>query len=130
MTYPSDPPPLGETSTTRIARIAANLTGAIPTVGAVIQTILTEIIPNERMTRIEHYLRYVQERLDNCGDTIVEELRTHNGIDIFEEGLWQAARAIGQKRKKRIAKVVCIGLSASDLEKARSAAFSLPFWAS
>ena len=117
MTYSSNPPSLGETSTTRIARIAANLAGAIPTFGAIIQTILTEIIPNERIKRIEEYLIYLEERLINCEDEVIEELRTHNGIDIFEEGLWQAARAVGEKRKRRIAKVVCIGLSASDLEK-------------
>ena len=108
-------PPLGDTSASTALRIGVGLTGAVPLVGAVLQTALTETIRNVRLDRMEDYLRYLQGRINEL--MLKVALEKPEGLDLFEEGLWQSARALSDDRKKYIAELVVKGLQETGLEQ-------------
>jgi hypothetical protein len=103
--------PLGDDSKDRAIRIVTNLSGAIPVVGPVLQTVLAEVLPDLRLKRIETYLLALQAQVDE--GRLRDALNSPEGLDTFEEGLWQSARALTEERKKHIATLVAKGLSDS-----------------
>lgn len=108
-------PPLGDTTAAKALRIGASAAGVIPFAGAAIQTVFTEIIPNVRAERVEAYVRYLQDQIDELKLQIA--LEKPEGLDLFEEGLWQSARASTGDRKKYIAELVAKGLQETGLEQ-------------
>ncbi|OKH87865.1 hypothetical protein [Thalassospira sp. TSL5-1] len=108
-------PPLGDTSTAKALRIGASAAGAMPFAGSIIQTVLTETIRNVRAERAEDYIRYLQDQIDELKLKIA--LDKPEGLDLFEEGLWQSARALSDNRKKYIAELVTKGLQETGLEQ-------------
>lgn len=108
-------PPLGDTSTAKALRIGASVAGAVPFAGAFIQTVLTETIRNVRADRVEDYIRYLQDQIDELKLKIA--IDKPEGLDLFEEGLWQSARAFSDDRKKYIAELVVKGLQETGLEQ-------------
>ncbi|MBO6561150.1 MAG: hypothetical protein JJ959_11460 [Nisaea sp.] len=113
-----DRPTLGESKGNQAARIGASALGAIPVLGPIIQATVTETIPNVRLERIEAYLQHLERRLDEA--TLGEQLKDERQLDLFEEGMWQSARAVSDERKERVANLVVNGLSAPELDAARS----------
>lgn len=112
----SNPPNLDENFGDLVARTTGFVAASvIPGVGSAIQYAITELIPNSRIERIVAYLRYLEQRIDQV--VLQNALRTAEGLDLFEEGLWQAARALSDERKERIAGLVASGLKAENLEK-------------
>lgn len=105
-------PPLGEDVSTKIGRIVASAPGGIPVVGPIIQSAILEVIPNIRLQRIENYLRHLQSQIDDL--QLESALCSKVGLDLFEEGIWQSARALTDERKSYIANLVCGGLSGAD----------------
>lgn len=112
-----DSPQLGESKGNQAARIGASALGAIPVLGPIIQATVTETIPNIRLERIEAYLRHLERRIDEA--TLAEQLQHERQLDLFEEGMWQSARAVGDERKERIANLVVVGLTEPEKEAAR-----------
>lgn len=108
------PPPLGETKGDAAARAITALVGTIPCVGPAIQFALNEVIPNQRLKRIEAYVRILQTHLDELA--LKTALKTPEGVDLFEEGLWQSARALSDERKEYIARLVATGMTGDELE--------------
>lgn len=115
------PPPLGETRGDAVARTAGVVAGLIPFIGPIIQIALNETIPNARMERIETYLQYLSERIDKI--RLEAALKRPEELDLFEEGIWQAARALSDDRKQHIATLVASGLSAEEVQVRRSRHF-------
>lgn len=109
--------PLGDTATSKALRIGASVAGAIPIAGATIQTVLTEAIPNVRVDRVETYIRHLQDQIDEL--TLKLALDKPEGLDLFEEGLWQSARAFTDERKKYIGELVICGLNSEEAEQNR-----------
>lgn len=116
-----DEPPLGEDIGDKAFRVAASLPSAIPFAGGVIQSIVTELIPNKRLERIEVYLKHLSNRIN--AQTLEQSLSSEEKIDTFEEGLLQASRALSEDRKKRIATIVSKGLSGNDDANAEARQF-------
>lgn len=113
-----DPPPLGEARSDVVARTLTTLAGAVPCVGPLIQVALSETIPNVRLERIEAYLMHLQSRLDEA--TLNDSLRTADGLDVFEEGMWQSARALSDERKQYVAELVSKGMASNGAERQES----------
>jgi len=109
MTEENQHPPLGDTSTSKMLRIGASAAGALPFAGSIIQTVLTEAIPNVRLQRAESYIRHLQDQVDEIKLKIV--LEKPEGLDLFEEGLMQSVRAFSDDRKKYIMSLVVDGLN-------------------
>lgn len=113
--------PLGETKGDVAARTLGTLAGTIPGIGQMIQIALTETIPNARLERIETYLRHLSKRTDKI--ELENALKTPEGLDLFEEGIWQAARALSEERKQRIAELVANGLKGEAPDQVQSRHF-------
>jgi hypothetical protein len=112
------PPLLGESRSDVLARTLTTLTGVVPCVGPLIQIALSETIPNIRLDRIEAYLIHLQSRLDEA--TLQASLMTADGLDMFEEGMWQSARAFSDGRKQYIAELVSKGMASDGAERQES----------
>ncbi|HAI29617.1 MULTISPECIES: hypothetical protein [unclassified Thalassospira] len=108
-------PTLGDTQRSKVLRVGASVLGTVPVIGPPIQTVLTELIPNVRADRIEAYIRYLQDQIDELKLKLA--LEKPEGLDLFEEGIWQSARAISDDRKKYIAELVAKGLQETGLEQ-------------
>jgi hypothetical protein len=98
--------------------------GSVPVAGAVLSELISNIIPNQRMDRIERYLAGLGHRLEAA--TSAEHLRTllvdPTNIALVEDGAYQAARALSPERIERITACVVHGVltdSVSSLLKRR-----------
>lgn len=111
-------PTLGDSPTSRALRLGAAFVGAIPGVGPIIQAVLTEAIPNTRMSRVEEYLLAIDKRLSEI--ELESALEKPESLDLFEEGLWQSARAFTDQRKAYIQELVLKGLQGTDANKVRA----------
>lgn len=110
-----DAPALGDDTANRMARILGSASGIVPIAGPVIQAVISEVIPDIRINRIEVYIQYLQDRLDDL--QLKAALNEPEGLDLFEEGLWQSARAFTEERKKYIGELVVSGLTNEDVEQ-------------
>ncbi|TAN65745.1 MAG: hypothetical protein EPN20_07470 [Magnetospirillum sp.] len=92
----------------------------IPVLGPMLQVAINETIPNIRLERIEAYLLRLSDQIE--GIRLSAALQSPEGLDLFEERMWQAARARGNERLGNIAALVAIGLKPEDSRHGQ------PFW--
>lgn len=109
---PAEMPPLGDTWQDRGVAIARGIVGAVPVAGSILAELVGEVIPNQRIERIEAYLRFLQASFDTLPEG---EMRARvsqpEAIDLFEAGAYQAMRALTDERRQRIATLVAGGTS-------------------
>ena len=102
---------LGPTAADRTVAIARAAGSLVPG-GQVIAELIGEIIPNQRIERLERYTRRLAERVDHLETT----KGTHERVALFEDGAFLAIRATTEDRMKHIADVVSNGLNGSEQE--------------
>jgi len=108
----TEPPPLGGTYRDAGVALAKGAVGAIPIAGGLIGELIGQIIPQQRFTRLEVYVRYLNERLEKLDKRESRErLQDPENIDLFEEGAIQSARALSDERRAHIAKLVASGIT-------------------
>jgi len=108
-------PELGDTTKSGLIRVASSVVGTVPVVGPVIQAVVSEVIPNTRIERLENFVLHLESRMSET--ELIIALETPEGLDTFEEGLWQAARAISDQRRDKIAGLVAKGLESQGIER-------------
>jgi hypothetical protein len=114
------PPELGSNPRDREAALIRSLVGAIPYIGSALSEIITALIPNQRIERVEKYLLYLQQELARLvPDNLQERIRTPAAIDLIEDGAYQAARALSDERQRYIARCVASGIAADDVDHIR-----------
>ena len=87
-----------------VAVLGKGLFGAIPVVGPLAAEVIGTLIPNQRLDRIEGYLKKVEEKLKNLKeDQLREKFTDQENIDLFEDSLYQASKALSEERKEYIA---------------------------
>jgi hypothetical protein len=100
---------------------ASGILGLVPVCGAVLEEVVREFIPDQRRERLNDYLRLLHQRLARLEE---EELRRRfrqpENVDLFEEGAFQAARALSDDRKRYIANLVASGISGDEAERLRA----------
>ena len=83
------------------ASLYKGIAGAIPVAGPIISEIISSIIPNQRIDRIALFLKQLNERINALEQ---EELKNNQYfIDLFEDGVIQASRALSDKRNTYLA---------------------------
>lgn len=103
----------------RLVSVTKGISGALPFVGTMVGELLDSIVPNLRFERVVEYLKTVDEEvgiLKEQLDNFEKSIKTEEGIDIFEEGIIQASRAVSTERKYRLARLVTKSLSADKLK--------------
>jgi hypothetical protein len=103
----------------RLASIAKSAAGALPFVGTMVCEVIDSIIPGLRFERVVSYLKIIDERVGAIDERLrnfQNNLNNEDGLDIFEEGIIQASRAVSEERKQRLARLVTNALSADQLK--------------
>lgn len=117
------PPPEFEPGSKALERITAaakGVAGAVPIAGSLIAEFLGQVIPNQRLERIEAYLRALSDHLKGLGENRAKEIAGQTtSADLFEDGVHSAARALSPERLTYIAKLVADGMRAEESEKAQ-----------
>lgn len=107
----------------RLASAAKSAAGALPFVGTLVGEVIDSVIPALRLERVASFLKELDERV-GCIDSRLNQfqnnLKTEEGLDIFEEGILQASRAVSEERKTRLARLVANSLSSEQLKHAES----------
>ncbi|MDK3020955.1 hypothetical protein [Pseudodonghicola flavimaris] len=108
-------PPLGPGPSDHIVPVLRMLAGAVPVVGSALNELITQVIPGVRQKRVEDYLRYLSEKLSGLSEEqLKQRLLSEPGLDLFEEGGYQTARALSDERREQIATAVAEGLSGDE----------------
>jgi hypothetical protein len=103
----------------RLVSAAKGLTGVLPFVGTMVCELLDTVIPDLRFERVVSYLKIVGEEVGDLSvrlESFEKSIKTEEGIDIFEEGIIQASRAVSHDRKSRLARLIAKSLSAEKLK--------------
>ena len=107
-----NPPPLGAGPSDHISTVLRMGVSAIPVAGGAFSELITRIIPGVRVDRIEEYLRWLTEKLQDLTDAQkAEKLADPEKIWIFEEGAYQSARGTSEMRREQIANIVAAGIA-------------------
>lgn len=105
-------PELGATRRDRFVATLRGIAGAAPVVGPALVELINEVIPNQRLERIESYLRKLADRLDGAEpEAIARTMSQPESIDLFEDGAFQAARVLSEERREQIVRLVADGIS-------------------
>ncbi|MGX7877392.1 hypothetical protein ACVDG5_036485 [Mesorhizobium sp. ORM6] len=108
--------PLG--STTRdvaVSIIVKGGIGSIPVGGAFLAELIGLVIPEQRLVRLEDYARHLNDRLHEMeSDSLKDQLRRPEAIDLIEEGAIQSSRAVSEDRRQRIAMIVADGVTGEE----------------
>lgn len=103
----------------RLVSVAKATAGALPFIGTLVGELLDSVVPNLRFERVVSYLKMLEEEVVRLGDHMPffeKHLKTEEGLDIFEEGIIQAARSVSEERKKRLARLVARSLTADEIK--------------
>lgn len=112
-------PPLGEEFGPRVMTMTVKgVLGMIPGVGSLLAEMAGQLIPQQRVERLEVYARHLSARLNEMDEHLLrEKLEDPERVDLFEEGALQSVRALSPERQDYIANIVARGITGD--EKAR-----------
>ncbi len=112
-------PALGKTARDYSVAAGRGVFGGIPFIGAICSEIVTNVIPDQRMDRLEEYVTLLEGRLSAVEEeNLNAKMRLPSKIDLFEEGAFQSARSLTPQRRDYIAGIVAKGIVGSDTEEA------------
>lgn len=106
---------LGTKNPDRAAAIARVLAGSVPIAGPFLAEVLTAVIPNQRLDRVEAFLLLLAKELEALSAT--ERIIQPANSPLIEEGLVQAGRAFSEERRTYLAKCVAHGVDANEMDK-------------
>jgi hypothetical protein len=114
-------PELGGTKRDVVVSMAKGVVGAIPGAGSFIAEIIGQVIPEQRIQRIEVYIKKLNERLEETKEQVTtEQMKRQENVDLFEDGATQAARALSDERLEYIARLVAHGMSGDERARLES----------
>ena len=110
-------PKFVESIADRVTALTSAGLGTIPFSGSILAQLVGTLAPEQRLARIEAYIRYLELKVDLLTTGQKELIKTSfEHIDLFEEGAYQAIRAITDERRQQIAQIVAEGLSGEKRE--------------
>ena len=85
-------------------RLYKGIIGVFPVIGPLAAEVVDTLIPNQRLDRIEDFLQKLDEKINELELSSIESsFRAPEFIDLFEDGMYQAARSLSDKKKEYIA---------------------------
>lgn len=115
---PTRLPYLGPDNRDRSVAILRAALGSVPVAGAVLSELITNLVPNQRMDRLEKYLAELGRRLDEIAepDSLRQMFQDATNVAMIEDGAYQAARALTEERILRIVNCVVNGVTSDDVD--------------
>ena len=100
-----------------LAIIGKGVLGAVPLAGPLMAEVLGAVITNQRIDRIESFLKLLESKiLEEDKEKIQEKIVSPESVDLIEDSLIQASRALSEKRKEYICALLKNGLTDDELE--------------
>ncbi|WP_054159718.1 hypothetical protein [Rhizobium sp. AAP43] len=110
-----DSPHLGPDERDRSVAILRSVSGSVPVLGPFLSEIITNVIPNQRMDRLERFLRLLDERLEGLEEGQKTAINGKpEAVALLEDGAMLAARAVSPERLGHIVSLVSSGLKDED----------------
>lgn len=107
--------PMGGSSSDPAKAILKGILSGIPLIGGVVSEIVGQIIPDQRIERLERYVIHLAEELQKLGAVdVVDEMKKPENVDLFEDGAFAAAKALTDEKRERIARLVAYGISGDE----------------
>ncbi|ASI90785.1 hypothetical protein [Vibrio mediterranei] len=109
---------LESNSRDKLVSVAKAASGALPFIGNAVAELLDNVVPNLRFERVVIFLKELDNRVSSIDDKLEnfkKNLISEEGIDLLEEGMLQASRAINHQRKIRLASIMEKSLSSEEL---------------
>jgi len=104
-----------DTSTNRtdaLVSLIKGIVGLAPFVGPLAEEVVGIIIPNQRLDRLAKLVQLLEGKVEGLDrDLLKVRFLIPGFVDLFEEGLYRAARAISEDRLDQIAALLKNGLS-------------------
>jgi hypothetical protein len=95
--------------------------GLIPFAGPILAEVVNDFIPGQRTDRLVEFVKELDARLTEVTqERFAANARTPEGADLMEDGLWMAARALTEERRKAIANLLIKSLAAEELRYGES----------
>lgn len=116
-------PELDTTTTDKLAAAARGIAAACPVFGGLVAEAVNSIIPNQKLDRVIGFLRHLDEKvsiLDRDLSRAASRLQDERGLDLLEEGIVQAARALTEERRTHIGNLLARSLTQAELKYAES----------
>jgi hypothetical protein len=112
-------PELGPGGGDRTAAVIRSVISNVPIVGQTLAEIITELIPNQRIERVEGYLKLLAMELDEL-KVSAEAAKVPESIDLIEDGAYQAVRALSEERRQYLARAVATGIAEDEKHKIKA----------
>lgn len=106
-------PNIEDSKIDKLTALSKGLLGMVPFAGSILSEIIGNIIPNQRIDRISEFLKILDKKLEETGKNISElseKMEEEGYVNLFEEGVFQSARASSKDRKEYIASILVNGL--------------------
>lgn len=97
------------------------LTQMLPVLGPILETAISEMMPDKRFERLEDGMKRLEELLKEQADKV--DLSDDQTFDVMEEGIHQFARAFSDSRRQNIAELVSRGLTSDGVEQQQTRHF-------
>ena len=94
-----------------LTALGRSAVGPIPLVGSAFSEVITNFIPGQRIDRIAKYLVALEERVTELEVNVQEKMQHPENVDLFEEGCYQACRAVTEERLNYIVNLVSNGIN-------------------
>jgi hypothetical protein len=104
----------------RVAASLRALVSSIPFAGGALCEIINEIIPNQRIDRIERFLTFLSEEMEALRATNQYPTAEGPQLELFEMGLRAAASTSAAEKQSYLAKCVAKGLTKADSQAIRA----------
>ena len=100
-----------------LSKTLRSLAGIVPGAGQILCEIIDTVIPNQRIERLSEFTKILTLKLSSIEkEHLYKELKEKEEfIDLFEEGLRQASRALSKERKDYIASLIANSVSLQDI---------------
>lgn len=108
---------LPELGNKRIDYLTTTLSAVAPLLGPLLAEVIKELIPGQRLDRIEKYVQILNSKLSRLSDEFIRShLINENFTDLLEDGLRQAAKSTSDDRREYIASVVATGIASETID--------------
>lgn len=87
--------------------ITKGIVAVLPIVGPLTSELISYKIPSQRLKRIEDLLKKLEQKVQNFEKTEIDNaFNKIEFIDLYEEAIYQASRAISEERRDQIASII------------------------
>nr|WP_321258947.1 hypothetical protein [uncultured Pseudodesulfovibrio sp.] len=112
---------LGPKSPDTIASALKSVFGPLPVVGPMLTELVGNIVPNQRIERLEKFAKTLDQKLEGCvfknASAVFED---EECVRLFEEAFYQASKATSDERREYIASILGTGLTSEQIEYSES----------